>query len=179
MAVKLNYSHADLEALWLLAGGSPASADTAAAIAEAESKGCLYAKAGPTDDRPLKACTYRKTSKENSYSLWQVNRMAHPQYTAKELYTALGVAKAAVAISNGGANFKPWTTYVSGEYKQYLHAPVTSTTGTSTNTSTDANAPFQAGNLGWHALNHATATTLPTALTRTRMLRREILRRLS
>ena len=32
-------SHADLEALWVMAGGSQATADTAAAIAQAESGG--------------------------------------------------------------------------------------------------------------------------------------------
>jgi hypothetical protein len=38
---------------------------------------------------------------------------------------------------------------------------------------------FALGVSGWHALNHSLATTLPTALMRTRALRRDILRRLA
>jgi Lysozyme like domain len=115
-------SHADLVNLWLVAGGSAAHADEAAAIAEAESGGCQYAKAGPTDDRPVKVCVYRQTNGENSYGLWQINRNAHPTYSAADLYTPLGNARAAVAISSDGNSFGPWTTYTNGAYKAYLGA---------------------------------------------------------
>ena len=113
-------SHSELEALWVLHGGDQADADTAAAIAQAESHGCQYAKAGPTDDRPVKQCTYRKTNLENSYGLWQINRRAHPQYSARSLYTVGGNADAAVAIRRARGDFTDWTTYTNGAYTQYL-----------------------------------------------------------
>lgn len=175
---KVSYSHADLEALWVLAGGTPQSADTAAAIAQAESGGCLYAKAGPTDDRPVKTCTYRRTTRENSYGLWQVNRMAHPQYLAAQLWQALGNAQAAVEISGGGADFRPWTTYKSGAYKQYLVAgaggPPPGATAPPSSTANDATRALS----GWHSLQVALARQLPTALHRSAALRRASLRRL-
>lgn len=114
------FTHAQLEELWVLAGGSEAAADTAAAIAQAESHGCQYAKAGPIDDRPVKQCTYRHTNTENSYGLWQINRRAHRQYSAAQLYTAAGNASAAVAIAKGGLSFQAWSTYKNGAYKQFL-----------------------------------------------------------
>ena len=112
--------HFQLEELWLLAGGSPADRDTAAAIAQAESGGCQYAKAGPKDDRPVKECTFRRTNLEDSYGLWQINRRAHPQYSAASLYTTTGNANAAVAIRTARGNFTDWTTYKDGTYRQYL-----------------------------------------------------------
>jgi len=114
------FSHGDLETLWRNAGGDPLQANTAAAIAQAESGGCLYAKAGPTDDRPAKICTYRQTNLENSYGLWQINRRAHPQYSAATPYTAAGNVRAAIAISDDGHSWTPWSTYLDGAYKQYL-----------------------------------------------------------
>lgn len=116
------FTHADLEGLWITAGGLPGTADTAAAIAQAESSGCQYAKHGPTDDRPVKQCVYTFSTKENSYGLWQINRMAHPQYSAATLWNALGNAQASVEISNGGVSFSAWTTYKDGSYAQYLQA---------------------------------------------------------
>jgi hypothetical protein len=124
-----SYTHAELEALWDAAGGSSASADIAAAIAQAESGGCQYAKAGPTDDRPVNACTYRQTTLESSYGLWQINRYAHPQYTAASLYTAAGNATAAVEVSQAGLSFLPWTTFTSGAYVQYLDNPANAVQG--------------------------------------------------
>lgn len=122
-----SYTHTQLRELWVLAGGTDATADTAAAIAQAESGGCQYAKHGPRDDRPVKACVFTFSTLENSYGLWQVNRNAHPQYSAASLYTELGNAKAAVEISGGGTNFRPWTTYVNGAYKSFLGAGGTPT----------------------------------------------------
>lgn len=117
-------THAELEALWDKAGGSSAFADIAAAIAQAESGGCQYAKAGPTDDRPVQECVYRYTTTEDSYGLWQINRDAHPQYSAASLYTTTGNALAAIEISQNGLSFEPWTTYKDGSYVQYLANPV-------------------------------------------------------
>lgn len=118
--VQVVFSHDDLVNLWLYVGGPSAVADIAAAIALAESQGCKYAKAGPNDDRPANQCTYRYTEAEDSFGLWQVNHEAHPIYTSDELYDAVGNARAALAISSGGTDFGPWTTYTSGAFTQYL-----------------------------------------------------------
>lgn len=140
------FTHAQLQTLWTDAGGDPLSADRAAAIAQAESSGCQYAKAGPTDDRPVKSCTYRYTTSEDSYGLWQINRDAHPQYDPASLYTPAGNAAAAVEVSQAGLDFEPWTKFKDGAYLQYLQNPETpgggqtveplSTSGTGAATST-------------------------------------------
>ncbi len=57
---------------------------------------------------------------EDSYGPWQVNRFAHPQYTAQQLTTLDGAAKAAFEISNGGKDFTPWTQFVNGAYNNFL-----------------------------------------------------------
>lgn len=179
MPPQLTYSHSDLETLWVLNGGSETMADTAAAIAEAESGGCLYAKAGPTDDRPIKTCTYRFTTTENSYGLWQINRDAHPRYSASTLYTAQGNAAAAVAIAVGGSSFQPWTTYKTGAYKQYLTGTVSITPqpgGTFTPAPAD---PIELSIAGFHQLGLTLARGLPRNLHSSLVLRRQALRNLS
>lgn len=179
--------HAALERLWIGNGGNPLHADVAAAIAQAESGGCQYAKAGPTDDRPVKECSYRHTTLENSYGLWQINRQAHPQYSAASLYTLNGNARAAIAISGNGSNFKPWTTFVLGAYVQYLEgAPgglggSTGTTGPAASAGGDT--PLQGGPstslTGWNDFTRHLAETLPTDLNVARVVRRAALRRLA
>jgi LysM repeat protein len=84
-----------LERLWEDAGGRPAEAETAAAIAMAESGGNQYAHS-PTND----------------YGYWQING----SWGALATYNPLGNAKAAVHISGDGTNWSPWTTYTSGAY---------------------------------------------------------------
>lgn len=171
-----SHSHTDLVSLWLLAGGDPAHSDEAAAIAQAESGGCQYAKAGPTDDRPVKVCTYRHTTLENSYGLWQVNRNAHPQYSAASLYDPLGAARAAVAISSRGANFEPWSTYTNGAYRSFLESggsPV-SQPGTG-ETSTPTVRPSNA--LGGYAdLRNALSRHLPRQTEHSRQMGQQTLR---
>jgi hypothetical protein len=172
-------THDQLEKLWIANGGNPIHADVAAAIAQAESGGCQYAKAGPTDDRPVKQCTYRQTTTESSYGLWQINRMAHPQYTAASLYTLNGNAKAAIAISSNGSNFKPWTTFVLGAYIQYLTgAPGGPQPGT-----TETNPPPGAIEpdvfAGYRDLRNSLAKHLPTQLERSRKTGLATLRLLS
>lgn len=48
-------------------------------------------------------------TRDDSYGLWQINRLAHPQYSPAELMTPVGNAKAMVALSSGGKNWGPWT----------------------------------------------------------------------
>ena len=85
-----------LEALWEAAGGSHAEAFVAAEIAMAESQGNQYALS-PTDD----------------YGYWQINASHGPSMAT---FNALGNARAAIAISDDGHDWAPWTTYVDGAY---------------------------------------------------------------
>jgi LysM repeat protein len=84
-----------LERLWRDAGGASWAAETAAAIAMAESGGNQFAHS-PTND----------------FGYWQINGV----WGSLATYNALGNAKAAVHISNDGRNWSPWTTYTSGAY---------------------------------------------------------------
>ena len=84
-----------LEELWEEAGGAPAEAVMAASIAMAESSGQQYA-----------------TGSVGERGYWQIN----PNHGALSTYDPLGNAKAAVIISDDGANWTPWTTYTSGAY---------------------------------------------------------------
>ena len=91
-----NLSCSGLEALWKAAGGAPGSAFIAAEIAMAESGGRQYAHS-PTND----------------FGYWQINGV----HGAMATYNPIGNAKAAIAISSNGRNWRPWTTYVTGAYR--------------------------------------------------------------
>jgi LysM repeat protein len=90
-------SCAGLEALWVTAGGSRGEAFMAAEIAMAESGGRQYAHS-PTND----------------YGYFQINGGHGP---AMATYDPIGNARAAIAISSNGSNWRPWTTYVTGAYR--------------------------------------------------------------
>jgi nucleoid-associated protein YgaU len=85
-----------LEQLWEDAGGNSADAFMAAEIAMAESGGNQYALS-PTDD----------------YGYWQINA----SNGALATYNAYGNARAAISLSDNGANWDAWTTYTSGAYQ--------------------------------------------------------------
>jgi len=66
---------------------------------------------------------------DNSYGLWQINMLGsmgparRKQFGLKsndDLFNPTTNAKAAYAISNGGKNFGPWSTYTSGAYLRYM-----------------------------------------------------------
>jgi LysM repeat protein len=86
---------AALEELWEQAGGSAGQAVTAASIAMAESSGQQFA-----------------TGAAGERGYWQIN----PDHGSLSTYDPLGNAKAAVAISDDGTNWTPWTTFTSGIY---------------------------------------------------------------
>jgi hypothetical protein len=80
---------------------------------------------------------------DNSYGLWQINMLGsmgparRKQFNLKsnaDLFDPAINAKAAFAISSGGTNWKPWSTYTNGAYKKYLDGSV-STTGNGSSTS--------------------------------------------
>ena len=182
-----SFTYAELAGLWIEAGGSGQEAGTAAAIAEAESKGCQYAKAGPVDDRPVKECTYRQTTKEDSYGLWQINHMAHPSYVALRLYDPLYNAEAAVAIYTANGSFNAWTTYRTKAYRKYLQTNFTPTIpdlgpGQTTGTgglSNEGTNPTASGSRGYSDLRNSVARHLPTQLNRSRRAGAATLRTLS
>ena len=87
---------AALEELWEQAGGSSGQAVTAASIAMAESSGQQFA-----------------TGAAGERGYWQIN----PDHGSLSTYDPLGNAKAAVIISDDGANWTPWTTFTSGAYQ--------------------------------------------------------------
>src|ERR1035437_10074658 len=53
--------------------------------------------------------------------LWQINSQAWPQYAAG-IFDPLANAQAAFAISKGGVDFTPWSTWTNGAYKSFLTA---------------------------------------------------------
>ena len=93
----------------LAAGFSGESAVIATAIALAESGG----NAGVTS-RPNNNGTVDR-------GLWQINSV-HKEYDPAQLVNDPGYnARAAFALSGGGRVFKPWSTFNSGAYKNYLN----------------------------------------------------------
>lgn len=98
-----------LAQLWIQAGGSPALANTMAAIAMAESSGNIGA-------------TNQNTNGSTDRGLWQINSV-HSQFDPNRLLTdPLYNARAAVAIEKS-SGLGAWTTYTSGAYKQFLGKP--------------------------------------------------------
>jgi hypothetical protein len=106
----------EIRAFAVLAGFTGAAADIAAAIALAESGGDSFAQGDPHGSS---AATPNGTS--TSFGLWQVHTPVHQQYKpSRLLQEPLYSAQAAYAISNGGVNFNPWTTFRDGTYKRFL-----------------------------------------------------------
>ena len=116
-------TYQQIEDLWTQAGGNPTEAPIAAAVAWAES-------GGTTDALHTKAPDY-------SVGLWQINYYGNllpgrtAQYGSPDALLAdpLAQAKAAIAISGNGANWSPWSTFLSGAYLKYLLTPPTAPTG--------------------------------------------------
>lgn len=89
------------------AGLGVGQAVTAVAIALAESGGnplARHVNADGTVDR----------------GLWQINSYWHKEVPDNVAYSVAGAAQAMKAISAGGINFSPWSTFGSGAYAAYL-----------------------------------------------------------
>ena len=97
----------DLQTFATTAGFSGSDADTAAAIALAESSGNPNA----VGDLAL--------TPGGSVGLWQINLKAHPEYTNVDLTDPQTNANAAYAIFQA-SGFGAWSTYNSGAYQQYM-----------------------------------------------------------
>ena len=108
------YSYAQLEALWIQAGGDPNVAGLMAAIGLAESSG---------DSTSMNYTDNNGT--QTSVGLWQVSSGTHnydPSWT-----TPLGNAREAVAKYKT-QGLSAWGTYDTGAYKQYYQGNVTPST---------------------------------------------------
>lgn len=115
----VHFTYAQLMSIWEQAQGNPQAASIAAAIATAESGG--------------NSAAYNiNTNKSTDRGLWQINSVHGNQST----FDVMGNARAAVAISNNGRNWSPWTTYTNGAYRRYLQI----------NASPDNNVPINATN---------------------------------
>jgi hypothetical protein len=101
------YSYKQLMEIWVNAGGSKAYAPIAAAVAMAESGGNPNA-------------TNKNTNGTVDRGLWQINSIHGSRSTTDPSANA----KAAVAISEGGTNWKAWVAYTTGRYRTYLQQTV-------------------------------------------------------
>ncbi len=109
-AVLGQYSHAGLEQLWIANGGDPSKANTAAAIAQAESGG----SASVTSSNPDGGV---------NVGLWQLDtRGKGAGFTVAELQDPNTNAQVAVMGSANGTDWSAWATYASGAYRRYLGA---------------------------------------------------------
>jgi hypothetical protein len=132
------YSYAQLEGLWINAGGPRALAPVAAAIAEAESGGCSTAL-NPTDNGGT----------QSSFGLWQISNGTHNPPAANIYDAAVNAAQAVAKYKGAGNSFAPWGTYNSGAYKAYL----------SGSTTPDTNVPAGGGAAGGTATAQLTSAT--------------------
>jgi hypothetical protein len=107
------YTYAQLKQLWIQNGGNPAAADIAAAVALAESGGDSSA-------------TNTNTDGSTDRGLWQINSV----HGALSTFDVTGNVKAAIQVSNNGANWSPWVTYVSGAFRKFLSPTTAASTGT-------------------------------------------------
>jgi hypothetical protein len=86
------------------AGFSGGDLTTAVAIAFAESSGNPQAHNGNGED---------------SWGLWQINLVAHPEFSSWDLTDPATNAKAAFILYSSSW-FHPWSTFTSGVYTRYL-----------------------------------------------------------
>jgi hypothetical protein len=123
------YSYAQLEQLWINAGGSAASAPIAAAIAEAESSG-NSASVNATDPLP-------GGGTQTAWGLWQIANGTHNQPAPNILDPTVNAKQAVAKYQGAGNTFSPWGTYVSGAYLPHVSNGVApSSTGVPASTAT-------------------------------------------
>jgi hypothetical protein len=120
----VKYTLAQLQSLAASAGFPDPS--LAAAVAMAESCGNPCAQGDPNiggtpcnEGDPAHSCA-EPNGAATSFGLWQVHVTAHPEYDPARLLDAAYNARAAYAISHGGADWTPWSTYTNGAYAKYV-----------------------------------------------------------
>ncbi|HWV46337.1 MAG TPA: transglycosylase SLT domain-containing protein [Nitrospira sp.] len=138
-----HYTYAQLEALWIQAGGDRASAPIMAAIALAESSGI------PTN-------TNKNTDGTIDRGLWQINSSNVDSVT---MFDPMANAKEAVKLKNNGQGLRNWVTYTNGAYRKFLQNGVdpngTGLPSGSTSTATDASLSGDLGNAIGQGLGNA------------------------
>lgn len=108
-----NYTYAQLEGIWINAGGSTATAPLAAAIAMAESSGAA-------------AVTSSNPDGGTNVGLWQLDTLGVGSgYSVAQLSDPATNAAVAVNGSANGTNWSDWETYVNGAYKAFLNSATT------------------------------------------------------
>jgi Lysozyme like domain len=100
------YSYAQLEGLWINAGGAKALAPTMAAIAMAESAGCSTA-----------------LNPSGASGLWQILGAVDPADQKNLFDPAVNAKEATLKYSSQGLG--AWVTYTTGAYKSYLSGSTT------------------------------------------------------
>jgi Lysozyme like domain len=129
------YSYAQLEGLWVNAGGSAAMAPLMAAIAEAESGGCSTA-VNPTDNGGT----------QSSFGLWQISTGTHTPPSAS---WADGATNAALALAKyKSQGLGAWGTYTSGAYKAFMNGATTPDTSVPGSAAAGATATLTAATAG-------------------------------
>lgn len=128
------YTFAQLEGLWIQAGGDRASAPIMAAIAMAESGGRVDAENKSNSDG------------STDRGLWQINSV----HGSLSTFDPMGNAKAAVKIK-GTQGLKAWTVYRTGAYKEFLNGNTAippDTNGLPSGSTSTANQASVTGDIG-------------------------------
>ena len=134
------YSYAQLEQLWINAGGPAAQAPTAAAIALAESRGVSNAAYPSTYVAPGAG------SNTDATGLWQILGVPSGFSPAQLTDPAANAAMAVAKYKGAGNSFSPWVTYNDGSYKANLQ----------NSTTPDPNVPAAAGGAAAGTVTQAT-----------------------
>lgn len=130
------YTFAELEGLWINAGGSKLVAPIAAAIGLAESNGCSVAQ-NPNDNGGT----------QTSWGIWQISDGTHSEPVPNIYNPAVNAQQAVAKYSGAGDSFSPWGTYNSGAYKGFLGTATpdlnvpTASAATNTGTSSGCSLP--------------------------------------
>jgi hypothetical protein len=120
------YTYAQLEGLWIQAGGSRALAPIMAAVALAESSGDPNAK-NPNDNGGT----------QTSWGLWQISDGTHNEPVPNILDPKINAQEAVKKVQSQG--LKAWGSYTSGAYQKYMQQNITPVNVTgSTTTANDA-----------------------------------------
>ncbi len=103
------YGKSQIMNLWTRQGGSAQVANLAASVALAESGGNPSA-------------SNKNSNGSIDRGLWQINSV----HGALSTFNPAANAKAAVKISSGGRNWRPWVAFTNGAYRRFLGVPGTS-----------------------------------------------------
>jgi len=103
-------NNAELEGLWIAAGGNPFDAELMASIALAESGGNPDAL-NPTDNNGT----------QTSWGLWQISDGTHSEPVPNILDPLVNAQQAVAKLGSQGIS--AWGTYDSGAYRQFFENP--------------------------------------------------------